>query len=238
MSPSPGVSAEHIAEAYEQISNRIVREGPAGLPTTSQWVEYQPEVDRYGGEGATQSAESVFVASSTAALRFMSDDLTNIRSIRLGRAMMAMVATLFAFFDERAAVRSFSRRFSNGQLVRPNRDQRKRDAFRAAFDNRFLSDGPAISEQLSRLWDALEHHEPISDVLDPYCEALRRYREEVADLAARDLVAFGSTTPGDWRDAAGPLASSIVHMMNNRLGVTREEESFLGHLVHRALGAN
>ena len=234
---APEASAERLVGEYTRISERIAQTARSGIATTSRWVDYRPELERYGGTSATQTAESLFADSSTAALKLLSDDLVSERPIRLGRAMMATVATLFAFFDERVKAQLFARRYSEAQLVQPRRDHTECHALRAAFDSRLSIDGPNICEQITGVWTALEGWS-ISGALDPYCDALRRYRRQITALISSSLVSFAGKTPSAWCDAAGPLASSIVHMMNNRMGLTRDEESFLGHLIHRALGAN
>jgi hypothetical protein len=65
---------------------------------------------------------------------------------------------------------------------------------------------------------------------------MREIREELRALFDQGRVLVGGQVPTEWVRAWQPLVPSYLHMMNNRLGITIQEESYLGYLVTRALG--
>ncbi|HEU0052564.1 MAG TPA: lantibiotic dehydratase C-terminal domain-containing protein, partial [Longimicrobium sp.] len=50
------------------------------------------------------------------------------------------------------------------------------------------------------------------------------------------LLMRGSAPYTDWDTAVQAIVSSYVHMMNNRLGISLQEESYLAYLIMRAMG--
>jgi len=91
-------------------------------------------------------------------------------------------------------------------------------------------------EYVDAVWEAMDDGDELSETLDAYAAGLRLTRGELRALFAEGRVQVGGQEAEDWWRVVNGIAPSYVHMMNNRLGITLQEESYLGYLITRALG--
>jgi thiopeptide-type bacteriocin biosynthesis protein len=199
-------------------------------------VEYEPEVERYGGPDGTVLAEDFFCRSSEAALALLQRVSPTERSGRLGKALLAMVVLMHAFRPERGAAADFARNYGINYLRSLVPDDERREAWLNAFGSGFEQQAANLTAYVDEAWERLETGEPLSDALD-------RYRDDMAAVAARFRELFDAgrllrdgRPMEQWDFAVAGIVSSYVHMMNNRLGISIQEESYLAYLIHRALG--
>ena len=221
----------NAAEGYPELP-------PSGEGIT-QYLEvgYEPEVERYGGPHGILLAEEFFEKSSEAALALLQKVHPTDRSGRLGKALLSMVVLMHAFRPEREGAADFARNYGINYLRSLVPDEERRAAWLDAFGSGFEQQAGTLTAYVDEAWDRLSTGEPLSDALD-------RYRDDLAGVARRfrelfdegKLLRDGSAME-QWDFAVPAIVSSYVHMMNNRLGVSIQEESYLAYLIHRALGA-
>lgn len=198
-------------------------------------VPYEPETERYGGEDALPVAERAFQASSEAAFA-LTEKMTAERSSRLGKGLLSMVVLVHAFCGDREQGAAFMQMYSTNYLRSVVREDGGRGAWLDAFDQGFSSQSDTLLEYVDAVWEAMDDGDELSETLDAYADSLRQTRDELRALLQAERVRVAAQPADAWTRVVHGIASSYVHMMNNRLGITIQEESYLGYLVTRALG--
>lgn len=204
---------------------------------SAAWVEYEPELDRYGGEAAMPAAERLFEASSRFALAAVTPGVSADRSIRLGRAMLATLTALHSLVGTRDGVGAFARSYADTYILTQRPSEARRSAVTRSFDANAALDFDSIQQYLECAWEQLEEGEPLLPALDSYREALIRYRWDIEALLPTGCVAVRGRPIRDWTIAASMLGASMIHMTNNRLGISIPEETYVAHLIHRVFDA-
>ena len=229
---SPGVDIDAVPET--PVFKREDDAPPVRVTHLAR-VAYEPETERYGGPHALPVAERLFADSSDAAYALLRN-LGGERSSRLGKGLLAMVVLLHGFVRDREHGSSFAHMYSTNYLRSVAREDEGREAYLGAFDQGYEQQAETLGEYVDEVWSRMDEGEPLSEALDAWAAALRARRAElraVCDAAAVEVM--GEATD-DWNRVVGAILPSYVHMMNNRLGITIQEESYLGYLIHRALG--
>ncbi len=208
--------------------------GPVRITHLAQ-VAYEPETARYGGADALPVAERLFEASSETAYQLMAN-MGAERSSRLGKGLLAMVVLIHRFVRDRAHGAAFANLYATSYLQSVAREDDGREAWLGAFDQGYAQQAETLGEYVDEVWERMDEGEPLSEALDAWAAALGERRRELEALFRAGRVLMGSEPLDDWDRVVGAIVSSYVHMMNNRLGITIQEESYLGYLIHRALG--
>lgn len=198
-------------------------------------VPYEPETDRYGGPDAIFVAERVFQVSSDAAYA-LTQKMGAERSSRLGKGLLGMVVLIHVFCDERERGAAFSQMYSSSYLRTLAREEEGRETWLNAFDQGYEQQSGTLVEYVDAVWEAMDEQGELSDTLDAYAAGLRVHRAELQALYDQGLVLVGGAPADEWKRVVFTVCPSYVHMMNNRLGVTLQEESYLAYLITRALG--
>jgi thiopeptide-type bacteriocin biosynthesis protein len=198
-------------------------------------VEYEPETERYGGPHALLVSERVFEVSSDAAFA-LTAKMTPERSSRLGKGLLGMVVLVHVFCPDREMGAAFAQMYSTNYLRSLVREDDGRGAWLDAFDQGFNQQSETLMQYVDAIWEAMDDGDSLSDTLDAYAEGMRRHADELRALLADGRVEVGGEPAPDWTRVAMGITPSYVHMMNNRLGITLQEESYLGYLITRALG--
>jgi thiopeptide-type bacteriocin biosynthesis protein len=210
-------------------------EGQAVQVTHLARVEYEPETERYGGPDALLVSERAFQVSSDAAYALIAK-MGAERSSRLGKGLLGMVVLVRLFARDREQGAQFMQMYSTNYLRAMAREEGSREALLDAFDQGFSSQSETLMEYVDAIWEAMDDGDSLSDTLDAYVEGMRGIREEIRALFHAGRVVTGGEPAAEWERAWQPLVPSYLHMMNNRLGITIQEESYLGYLITRALG--
>lgn len=210
-------------------------DGDPVLVTHVARVEYEPETERYGGPDALLVSERLFEVSSDAAFA-LTAKMTPERSSRLGKGLLSMVVLVHVFCGDRERGAAFSQMYSTNYLRSLVREDGGRDAWLDAFDQGFSQQSETLMEYVDAVWEAMDDGDELSETLDAYADGMRRHRDELRALFDAGRVQVMGETAAEWSRAVNGIAPSYVHMMNNRLGITIQEESYLGYLITRALG--
>jgi len=211
--------------------------GPFRL-THAALIDYEPETDRYGGPDGVRLAERMFEASSEAACSLLQKTSRTERSSRLGKGLLTMVELFHVFsHGDRAAAARWANQYNIGYLRGVARDEEARGAWLGAFDSGYGSQADTLGEYVEEVWSRMDEGEPLSDALDLYRDGLLEVRGHFRDLfdAGRLTAPMEPYTYTAWETAVGGIGSSYLHMTNNRLGITIQEESYLAYLIMRTL---
>jgi thiopeptide-type bacteriocin biosynthesis protein len=233
------VRARHPEVAVDRLPDTPVYQPREGNPpvrvTHLARVAYEPETERYGGPHALTVAERLFEDSSRSAWALMTH-MGDQRSARLGKGLLAMVVLVHTFVRDRAHGASFAQMYSGGYLRSVAREDEGREAWIGAFDQGYEQQAETLGAYVDEVWSRMDDGDPLSDALDAWAAALRLRRGELRALADAGKVHAGGVESADWDRTVASIVPSYVHMMNNRLGITIQEESYLGYLIARALG--
>lgn len=226
--PRPDATGEEAAAA------------PGGPPAASavtriNWIPYEPETARYGGPDALAISEGVFRASSDLAFEILQGLDGQVRASRLGKALLAMVVLAHAIVDAPTHAIAFMEHYHRTYLHVLAAGTVPLDQWRDAFESGYVRQAERLGGYVRETWRRLDAGERVGASLDDYHGAMRTARKSLQELAAAGRVRTAAGPAADWRTAAAHLLPSYTHMMNNRLGVSIPEESYLAHLISRAL---
>lgn len=230
---------EHLADLFPAVAEGFP-DGP--FPAAGEGVSriatvpYEPETERYGGPEGVLLAEEFFHLSSEAALALLRGTRRAERSSRLGKALLATVVLVHTFRGSREGAGDFARAYATGYLRALVPDGERREQLARAFGGGFEQQAETLTAYVEEAWSRLESGEPLSEALDRYRAGLEEVRGRFGALLDAGRLAQAGTVVTEWERAVGAIVSSYVHMMNNRLGVTIQEESYLAYLIHRSLG--
>lgn len=198
-------------------------------------VEYEPETERYGGPDALLVSERVFEVSSDAAFA-LTAKMTPERSSRLGKGLLSMVILVHVFTGDRERGAALAQMYSTNYLRSLVREDGGREAWLDAFDQGFSQQSETLMEYVDAVWEAMDDGDELSETLDAYAAGMRRHADELRTLLEEGRVLVMGEAATDWVRVSHGIGPSYIHMMNNRLGITLQEESYLGYLITRALG--
>ena len=202
-----------------------------------RWVDYSPELERYGGADAMRIAEACFEASSRAAIAMLRKLPPGDRPARLGKGLLAMLVLVHTFVPERAAARAFVRMYCMSYLAPIAREEGAGDRWRETFDTAYANQAAPLARFVSDAWERLEDGEALGSELDAYRGELQTARDALGTLCVAGRVGQNGRIIATVEEACRRIAPSYVHMMSNRLGVAILEEAYIAHLIDRALAS-
>ena len=224
LAPEPAVLEEtiwpRIAEAASA-SELVVR---------ATRERYEPEVERYGGPWGLALAEELFHHQSETALGLLDKITPGTRPQRLGKGLLAMLVLLFLYRGERRAAADLARSYGTDYLKIWAKDAEEQEQWLRTFQEAFDRQADRLAGYVESAWEALES----GGALTPELDAYRRDMEDVA-RRLRELFDQGrlclNGRPADWDEHVRWIVPSYIHMMNNRLGISIQEESYLSVLI-------
>ena len=222
-----------------------------------QFIEYEPEVERYGGAAGILIAEKQFELSSRVVLEIIraSSDWGYDRALGAGIQLhLAFACTLGMDLEETTAfyARIFEGWFGWGLglygLTNKQPDtasQNRRESTLNGFKEQFKIQQSQLIPFHQTLWNALKNHlafdqEWLNDWVENMTEIGKELRKEQKTGQLEYPAGFHITPainiPQD-RQRLWSILFSYVHMTNNRLGIMNRDEAYLGYLIKRSLEA-
>ena len=198
-----------------------------------EWTRYEPEFDRYGGVDVICHAEELFDASSTLVFRQLATWQSEHRSARLGRATLAMLIACYVFLENREQTIAFARSYNQRYLERSTQFSER--AWTASFEASQRRSDHKVADYVAYAWDVLQEGSSLTPVLDDYVSALKSYRAKVEPLTHAGAISIGGMQTTDWWSAAIAIGGRLIHMTNNRFGVSIAEEAFIAFVVEKTL---
>ncbi len=208
-----------------------------GLLTKFEWVPYEPEYERYGGPQGMDLSEEIFHDSSLAAIDLLRKIDRSSRSGRLGKGLLAMLVMLHAFLESRDSCAELAGQYGSNYLRALVPDPELQETWQKRFEEGFDRQSDRLAPYVEAAWEALASGQELTPELDSYKATLDLSRRRFRDLFDQGVLVYGGETLTDWRRAVGSIMPSYVHMMNNRMGISIQEESYLSVLIQHTLAA-
>ena len=201
------------------------------LVVRSTRERYEPEVERYGGPWGLALAEELFHRQSETALALLEKIEPGTRSKRLGKGLLTMLVLLFLYRGERPAAADLARRYGTGYLKAWAEDAEKQEHWLRTFQEAFDRQADRLAGYVTSAWEALESGGELTPELDAYRRDMEDVARRLRELFDQGRLRLGERTAADWDECVRWIVPSYIHMMNNRLGVSIQEESYLSVLI-------
>jgi len=240
-------------------SHRETLEWAKNLPEDQQWypndslqyIDYEPEYERYGGTGAGISiSEQQFQACSDAVLQVISESGDWGYDRALGVAIQMHLGFAFAMGMDLAELKAFynrisfawlSRAYNYGSETTEKEHRERRAEAREAFSKTFEQQRDMLEPFCKTLWEAFNEgvefeqdwiNQWIRDMKDVN-DQLHAGAHEIEFPSAR--VFQNDDNVSEERRKFWPILESYIHMTNNRLGILNRDEAFLGYLIENTM---
>lgn len=217
-----------------------------------QFIEYEPEIERYGGPAGILISERQFELSSRCVLRAIRDSEKWNYSRALGTAIQLHIAfahTMKMDLDEAAAFFAWLSTglmpFITGFETDLTTSQQKTESTRENFGERFDRNKETLIRFSRTLWDGLQETAEFEEVsLNDWVRDMGLIYGELNDTFEEGRLEI----PGSFRitdkynlqedkQKLWFIYSSYVHMTNNRLGILNQDEAYAAYLISRCLSA-
>ncbi len=196
------------------------RFGPLRPNNTVHCERYMPELDRYGGEAGLAIVEPLFCESSRIALHLLEDGEMS-DAERLNSGLRLLVEGASTFIEDLSMARRFFGSYAASALGSIGLTMADQQRLQATFLQRCASSLPRMADVLQRAFSLAMTRRAASDWARPMQKA-------VTDLHAAGV--------GDsvGQPKVSMVASSCMHMMSNRMGLTPLQEAYLATALARA----
>jgi thiopeptide-type bacteriocin biosynthesis protein len=184
-----------------------------------QEVPYQPEKERFGGEDMMPWAEEHFHLSSRVALERLARDMHTYGDAMFDALRMHSIATHAAGLTQAEAAQYFARLAQQWLPLFCRTDSPEAAAeIRSAFDQNLAPQKDDLRANLTALWKALDQ------------EKFDKKQPEWARWALGNRMILPSFGPQLER-----ALPSLLHLTNNRLGLSNPDEVYLCHILSKTL---
>jgi thiopeptide-type bacteriocin biosynthesis protein len=219
---------------------------------TIQFIEYEPEVERYGGPVAIEIAERQFQLSSDAILSIISQSEAWTYERALGAAIQLHLGFSYALGMSLEEMKRFYTFVFTAWLPRAygyNPDagieinKTKQKVVLDAFEKTFLKQKDMLIPYHQTIWNAFHENVEFEDEwLNIWIFELKKINLELQEIQKKRQMKFhkifqpNSDLPVNVeKQLFWPIMESYVHMTNNRLGVLNQDEGYLGYLINKSL---
>ena len=199
-----------------------------------KWVEYEPEIERYGGEYAIKIAEECFHYSSDFAIQMLHDVENGNNSQRLGKGLIATNIIIYAFAQNTELGLSLSDSYHNGYLFRIAEQEDVKNNVLEMFNDGFEKQSDTLIEFVNTLWEVLEIESELPESLEEFYNNILQIRKKLTALNEEGKL-IPNKPELTIEQKLLYVVPSYIHMMNNRLGISIPEESYLTFLISKAL---
>ncbi len=199
------------------------------------WTSYEPELNRYGGTEAIRIAEEFFYYSSETAVKLIKKIPDGEYSSRLGKGLLSMVILLYTFIKDRNRAMDFIENYGNNYLKVLAGNEEIKKSYTEAFNNGFDIQSQTLIGYTNIIWQSLQDKNSLSEDLDEYRKYLTKISEKLKNLSLNGNVYKNNNVILDWQNCIKMIIPSYIHMMNNRLGISIKDESYLSYLIAKSL---
>lgn len=226
---------------------------PRWFPNHSvQFIDYEPEIDRYGGPAGILIAEKQFEVSSRVVLAIIAERdpwdydraLGAAIQLHLGFAWaLGMSLTETTQFYSKIFKDWFSRAYAWEPDISAEALQERRRLTLKAFEEKFAAQKSTLVSYFKTLWNAFDRAAEfeqawLNDWLDKMSvigEQLRAAQKDRRLLFPQELTPDRAIPILEAQQRLWYILGSYVHMTNNRLGILNRDEAYLGYLIKSGL---
>lgn len=206
--------------------------GDGGMPVRPNnsfaYMGYDFEADRYGGPGGVELVEWHFHHSSAAVVDLLQRANMHVRTVMLGSAVQFMAALCSALVPEPVEAASFMERY--GAMWRED-GATEPDGYADAYASML----PSLHGRIADIHAAVVSGDPdgLGGALGPWARHAVELRAAIGDAAERGDLVFDNEGAVTSQRATLLLLGSFLHMTNNRIGASGEDEAYLSYLLRR-----
>ncbi len=224
---------QHIVDSFPLQLFNI----PYGIETDKNylWIDYEPEIDRYGGKYGITIAEDFFYYSTLCSIKLIKTMVDGDSSDRLGKGLVSMLVLLYIFFEDQQEASVFIHNYGKNYIKPFAKNEKEIIQLTNAFNNGFYKQSESMIKYTLTIWEALQEDIDINPILNLYKNKLLCIKNNLFDLQNKNLLSWNSHIFKNWNISIHKIIPSYIHMMNNRLGISIKDESYLAHILHRSL---
>jgi hypothetical protein len=219
---------------------------------TIQYIQYEPEVTRYGGLQGIRIGEKQFEASSNAVIAVIEDAEEWEYDRALGAAIQLHLGFAYALgmdlietreFFSRIAMMWFSRAFGYDEKMTPEQVKERKEKTWQAFSENFSKQKEVLVPYHETLWEAFTGgYEFDREWLTRWIGDMRTVGQRLEQAQSEGKLEFSrwqrpqvNADIPESRQMLWTILESYVHMTNNRLGILNRDEAYLGYLIKQSL---
>lgn len=252
---------DHFLKSFrEHPGKRETPEYVETLPPEQQWfpnnsvqyIDYEPEVERYGGPTGILIAENQFQASSRTVFSVIEESGDWDYDRALGAAIQLHLGFAFAMgmdlvetgeFFTQISQTWFSRAYGYTPDTPKDEIKERQEITLKAFEENFQRQKTTLVPYHQTLWSAFtEEAEFEQEWLNRWLAHMTSVKNELLTAQEQNALVIpqwfkpepGRKTPED-RQHLWPILESYIHMTNNRLGILNRDEAYLGYLIKESL---
>lgn len=224
---------EFIADNYPEYLKPVIK-NKDGSVEKYLLINYELEIERYGGTEAIAVAEEFFFHSSEFCVTQIKELKSSDTSFRFGKGLIGMIALLKVFVDDKANAGNIMAYYRSGYLKVFAKEEFK-DEWLKMFDSGFEKQSNQLIDYIQQIWDALDDIESLPESLLNYALNLKGIKEKLLELCLNGKITVHGKLIKHWNEVIASILPSYIHMHNNRLGISIRDESYLAHLIHNGL---
>ncbi|MES2628478.1 MAG: thiopeptide-type bacteriocin biosynthesis protein [Bacteroidota bacterium] len=212
-----------------------------------QWIEYEPETERYGGIHALPVAEDQFRSSTDVVLTVMDESGEWSYDQALGTAIQLHLAFAKAMgMDRNEAAAFYQWVFRSwlpmalpGTVAEKLRPAALEEVIKA-FNHQLSEQKDVLAPFVNEFWQALQDDEEFDEAwINDWISSQTAVKQQLTALADQQKIEYPMERSPKDNDGPWPweklrfwsIYTSYVHMTNNRLGVQNRDEGYLGFLL-------
>lgn len=210
-----------------------IDEEKSGVKTV-EWMDYEPEYERYAGIDAVKVAEDFFQFSSEFCIEQLKHIPDGEQSARFGKGIIGMVTLLKVFFEEKNYALQFIQNYGKNYLKGFAKEEHVKE-WVEMFNGGFEKQSEKLVEYIDTLWEALSENDQLPESIASFSDNVKNIKEQLKNLFDDGKIFLYQNKIDNWDLALRSIVPSYIHMTNNRLGISIRDESYLSHLITAAL---
>ncbi len=196
--------------------------------TAIKFIEYQREMQRYGGLKSIGIIEKQFCYSSKTCLQILKEDAAQNYESILGKAIQMHLSLVATFeFDQDHTLQLFKKILSNWSVVHLNaftvkeQVEKNQEELIQQFQKSLTPNRLFVLEQISSFLEALKQGKKFeSGWMQEWIEDLKKTGDALKKIHSEQLPL---------------IVADLIHMTNNRLGIFNKDESYLAYIIIESL---
>jgi len=198
-----------------------------------QYLSYEPEMERYAGLDGVEFSEKHFEVSSRLVLETVRNCNLHVRPVLFGNSFQFVMLMSYGAWETDARVRDFLEGYINmwtGFMSKGLRPQESLDL----YDRKYKGLAPKLTRRVQHIRAVAAGEVQATPIERAWYEHGKELRAGIQELWDQGKL----VVPEESRTLDGAMAyllRSYVHMTNNRLGTTIQDEIYLSQLGQRAL---
>jgi thiopeptide-type bacteriocin biosynthesis protein len=224
---------EYIPDKYPE-ELHIEENNPWNNNSVYQFIEYEPEVDRYGGIEGVKIAEEYFYYSSRIAISLIKEINKGNNSERLGKGLFIILVSLFIFSGDVSKCSEIMENYSKGYLTNILKEPKKQEDYNKAYKLGYETQKSFLNEHIENIWAVLKASDDLDYELNEYIINVKIIKEKLESLLNQALLKRDEYVFSNSEDILKIIVPSYIHMMNNRLGISIPEEAYLAIIISKA----